>query len=81
MCISVFGHSSSHFNSFAMLLTHSAFFVMFSWLLYFTPKLFGFSCIRLSVCFRVISPNLLVEFPFVVLECPALYFLPFLNIF
>ena len=42
---------------------------MFSWLPYFSPKLLGFSCIRLLVCFRVISPNLLIEFPFVVLEC------------
>ena len=38
-------------------------------LLVFTPKLFSFSYIRLLVCFRVISSNLLVEFSFVVLEC------------
>ena len=42
------------------------------WLPYFSPKTFGFSYIRLWVCFRVISPQILVEFSFVVLECPVL---------
>ena len=45
---------------------------MFFWLPYLSPKSFGFSCIRLLVCFRVISPHqLLVEFSFVALECPC----------
>ena len=38
---------------------------MFASLPYFSAKLFSFSCTRLLVCFRVDSPNLLVEFPFV----------------
>ena len=33
------------------------FFVMFSWLPYFIQKLFNFSCIRLLICFSVISPT------------------------
>ena len=48
------------------------FFVMFSWLPYFTPEFFSFSCTRLFVCFHVISPNFLVEFSFIVLECSVL---------
>ena len=47
-------------------------FVIFSWLPYFSPKSFGFSCIRLLVCFRVYSPNLLKDFFFAVLESPDL---------
>ena len=47
---------------------------MFFWLSYFRPKSFGFICIQLLVCFRVIS-QLLVEFFFVVLECPVFFFL------
>ena len=56
---------------------------MFSWLPYFSAKLIPFSCIRLLVCVPVISPLLLVEFPFVVLKYPILsdFFLPFLYIF
>ena len=46
-------------------------FVVFSWLPYFSPNSFVFYCIRLLVCFRVISSHLLVEFSFVVLECPV----------
>ena len=56
---------------------------MFSWLPYFSSKLFGFSCIRLLVCFRIISSDL-IEFHFVVLECPVLsilfYTLPVLSV-
>ena len=52
---------------------------MFSWLPYFTPELFSFSCIRLLVCFRVIFPNLLVEFSFIVLECSVLSVFIFTN--
>ena len=62
----------SFFESF-LLFRHVAypfgFFVMFPWLPYFTQKLFSFSCIWLLAFFRVISPNLSVEFSFVVLEC------------
>ena len=72
MCICAFGPSSSLSSSFIVLLIHSAF-LLFSWLPYFTPKLFSFSCIWLLVCFCVISPNLEVEFSFVVLECSTLY--------
>ena len=58
------------------------FFVIFSWWSYFSPKLFRFSCIRLLVWFRVMFPYLLVEFSFVVLECPILsVVLPFVDIF
>ena len=39
---------------------------------YFSPKSFDFLCIRLLVCFRVISSQLLVEFSFVALEFPVL---------
>ena len=46
-------------------------FVMFFWLPYFCPKSFGFLYIRLLVCFRV-TPPLLIEFSFVVLESPVL---------
>ena len=54
---------------------------MLSWWTYFTPKLFIFSCIQFLVCFRAISPNLLEEFSFVVLECPLLSFVLFVYIF
>ena len=50
MRISTFG------PSFVTLLLHSFFFVMFSCLLYFTPKYFSFSSTWLVVCFCVISP-------------------------
>ena len=50
---------------------------MFSWLPYFSLKLFGFSCIRLLIFFSVISSHLLVEFSFVVLECPVLFVLSY----
>ena len=33
---------------------------MFLWLSYFSQISFGFSCIRLLVCFRVISSQLLI---------------------
>ena len=42
-----------------------SFSVMFSWLLYFNPKSFDFSCIILLVYFPVTSFHLLVEFSFV----------------
>ena len=45
---------------------------MFLWFPYFSPKSLGFFNIRLFVCFRVTPSQLLIEFPFVVLECPAL---------
>ena len=53
---------------------------MFSCLPYFSAKLFGFSFIRLLVFFRVISSNLLVEFSFIVSECPVCIDLPFVDI-
>ena len=58
----VYFHFQSFFDFF-YLFHHVAyplgFFVKFSWLPYFTPKLFSFSCVRLFVCFRAISPSLL----------------------
>ena len=48
-----------------------SFLVVFSWLPYFTPKLFSFLCTLFLVCLRAISPYLFVEFSFVVLECPV----------
>ena len=72
MCIFAFGPSLSPFNSFLMLLIHSAFFIMFTWLPYFTPKLFSFPCLRLLLCLRAISPYSLVEFAFIVWEYPIL---------
>ena len=42
--------------------------------------LIGFSCNRLLVCFRVISSQLLVEFPFIVLEYPVLSVLFYPNL-
>ena len=45
---------------------------MFFWLPYFSPKSLGFFFIPLLVCFRVISSQLLIEFSFIVLECPVL---------
>ena len=79
MCISALGPSSSPYNSFTYIAYLFGLFVMFSWLSNFTLKLFSLICIRFLVCFYVISPYLLVEFPFVVLECPVLsvLFYPF----
>ena len=45
---------------------------MLFWLPYFSPESFGFFCIRLLICFIVISSQLLIEFSFIVLECPIL---------
>ena len=45
---------------------------MFLWFPYFNPKSLGFFCIRLLVCFRVTPSQLLIEFLFIVLECPIL---------
>ena len=57
-------------------------FIMFSWLPYFTQKLFSFSCIWLLVCFHVISPNLLVEFSCCFgMFCFVCIVLPFVDIF
>ena len=56
---------------------------MLFWLPYFSPKSLDFFCIRLLVCFRVISSYLLIEFSFVVLECSVLsvLFYPFRYLF
>ena len=69
--ISAFGPSSNHSNSFFLLFIHLAFSLGFL-VAIFSPKSFGFSCIRSLVCFRVISSQLLVECCFVVLKCPIL---------
>ena len=76
MCISILNLSSLF-----ILFIYSAFSLCF-WLPYFSPKSFGFFCIRLMVCVRVISTQLLIECSFVVLECPVLsvFFLPFVDI-
>ena len=70
MSISAFGPSSIPFYSLVILFIHSAFSLcfFFFWLPYFSLKTFGFSSIRLLVCFCVISSHLLVEFSFVVFE-------------
>ena len=47
------------------------FFVIFSWLPYFAPKLFCFLRIRLLICFLAISPYIRLDI-FIVLECPVL---------
>ena len=44
---------------------------MLFWLPYFSPESLGFFCIRLLECFIVIF-QLLIEFSFIVLECPIL---------
>ena len=61
---------------------------MFSWLPYFIPKLFSFSCIRLLICFRIISPPPLVGrifffccFGMFCLVCIVLLFLDIFLIF
>ena len=77
MCISAFGLSSSLSNSFVILFISSADSLSFL-LPYINPKSFGFFCIRLLVCFRVIPPLLLTEFSFVVFECPVLSLLFYL---
>ena len=53
--ISVLAARHDHDNDDAYLF---GFFVMLSWFRYFSSKLFCFSCIRLLIWFRVISPNL-----------------------
>ena len=55
-----------------LLLILSVVFLLFSWLPYFSPKLFSSFFIRLLVCLCIISHHLSVEFPLVVLECPVL---------
>ena len=74
MCISAFGPSFSSSTSFVILFIHCfvVFFCYVFWLPYFVQNCFGFSCIQLLVWFCVISSHLLVEFSFVVLECPVL---------
>ena len=56
MCIFAFG------PSFTCCLFIQLFLLCSLGCLYFAPKLFCFHCIRLLVCLRAISPNLLVEF-------------------
>ena len=70
MCISTFELCSIPSNFFLYCLSIQFFLYVF-WLICFSPKSFGFSCIRLLACFYVISSQLLVEFSFVVLECHA----------
>ena len=53
------------------------FYCLCFWLPYFSPESFGLFCIWLLICFRVISSQLLIEFSFVVLECPVLSILFF----
>ena len=57
-------------------------FVMFLWLPYFSSKSFGFSCIRLLVCFRVISSQLLIKIFFRCVEmfCFVCIVLPYVDI-
>ena len=68
------GPSSRSSNSLVILFIHSAF-LLCLWMPYFSPKSFGFSCIRLLVCFRVNFSQLLIEFSFFVLECAVLFVL------
>ena len=70
-CIFALVPSLSPSNTFSMLVIHSAF-VMISSFSYFAPKLFYFLVIRLLISPCALFPNLLVEFSFVVLECPVM---------
>ena len=72
MSIFAFGHSSSPFNSFPILLILRPF-VMFSWLPYLAQRFFCFPCIRLCVCLHAIFPYLLVGF--FSLFCNVLFYL------
>ena len=54
---------------------------MLFYLPYFPPETFGSFDIRLLVCFCVMPSQLLVEFSFVVLECPVFFFFCIVLIF
>ena len=69
-CISILGPSSSPSSSLLILFIHSAF-SLFLWLPYFCPKSIGLFYIQLLVYFHVTPFQLLIEFSFVVLECPV----------
>ena len=57
-------------NSFSMLFIHSGFFVIPFPFLHFSPKLFSFLYIQVFVCSRAFSTCFLVEFSFVISQCP-----------
>ena len=71
ICISAFRPSLSPSNSLVIVYSFSLF-VGFFWLPYFSPELFSFFCIWLFALFPIISSQLLIEFSFIVLECPVL---------
>ena len=74
MYISAF-HPSSSPSNFHHVAYPFSFFPRVSRLLYFTLEFFSFFCIRLLVCYRVISIDLLVEFFFFLLECSVSCFI------
>ena len=78
MCISVFGPFSSTSSSLVILFIHSAFLLCFFWLPYFCPKSFGFFCIRLLACFRVIVDR--IFFRCFGMSCFVCIVLPFVDI-
>ena len=73
MCISDFVPSLSPSNYFVILDIYSAFLFCSLGCHISTQTFFGFSCNLLLLCFRFISPHLLVELPFFLLECSSLY--------
>ncbi len=74
-CTSDSVFSLSLLNYFSSYLSIRPFCYVLSLFPHFTPKLFCFLCIRLLVCTRSFPTNLLVEFSFVILECPDLFLL------
>ena len=82
MCISALEPSSSPSNFFVILLIHSTFLLCFLGAI-FNPKLFGFSCIQLLLCFRVISPPFVgrISFSCFGMSCFVCIVLPFVDIF
>ena len=69
-CISILGPSSSPSSFLVILFIHSAFSLSFYGCHILVQNRFFY--IWLLVCFRVTPSQLLVEFSFVVLECPVL---------
>ena len=73
--ISTLGPSSNIRNSTSMMFIYLAFFVMNFPFQHFSPKSFCFVHIRLLVWLHLFSPDMLVEFSFVVLKSSVLYVL------
>ena len=71
MYISAFGPSLSPFNYFAKLLIHSAFLLCSLGCHILLQNCLVSCAFGCWYVFCVISPQMLVEFPFVVLKCPV----------